>query len=129
VAPAVDDLEDRGFEPDILPVAICVALAGFASLVYEVAWFRLLGLMLGASVYAFSVMLLAFLIGIAIGGKVGGPLADKSLRQGGRPKVLRMLALLQVGVAVLSYLLMYTFQELPFWYVWLFDFFAENGWR
>ncbi|MCB9674982.1 MAG: fused MFS/spermidine synthase [Alphaproteobacteria bacterium] len=115
-----DDLE-RPFTPNLGPVALALGLAGFSSLVYEVAWTRLLGLMVGASVYAFSVMLLAFLVGIAIGGKIGGPLADRALGKVGPHGVLWVLGGVECGVAVMSYGLMYVFPELPFWYVWTFD--------
>jgi len=117
----VDDLHDAAFSPELLPVALCVGLAGFASLAYEVAWFRVLGLMLGASAYAFTVMLLAFLTGIALGGRVGGPLADRVLFRRGVGGVLRALAMIEVGVALTTYLSMYLYPELPFWYVWMFD--------
>lgn len=102
-------------------VLISVAFAGFAALVLEVAWFRVLGLMLGASAYAFSTMLLAFLVGIALGGRLGGPWADRAMAQGGVPRVLRTLALVQLGVGVASVALMHVYQELPYWYVGLFD--------
>ncbi len=107
-------------------VMVVAALAGFASLVYEVAWFRVLGLMLGASVYAFSVMLLAFLIGIAFGGRLGGGWADRLLARGGLPAVLIALAAVELGVGGAAYLTMHAFQELPFWYVWIFDAFRAQ---
>jgi predicted membrane-bound spermidine synthase len=44
-----------------------VFLAGAASLVYEIAWIRILALSLGASAYAFSLMLSAFITGITLG--------------------------------------------------------------
>ncbi len=116
-----DDLAAGVNPPALVPVAIAMALAGFASLVYEVAWTRLMALMLGASVYAFSTMLLAFLVGIAIGGKVGGPLSDRLLARGGQPRVLQALAAIEVGVALTSFGLMYIYPEIPYWYVWLFD--------
>ncbi len=105
--------------PDVAPVGaalpplapsllLVAALAGVSSLTLEVAWFRLLSLVLGASVYAFSVMLLAFLIGIAAGGAAGGPLAD---RLGDR--AVRGLIVLQLGVAALSYASMYAYGWLP----------------
>ncbi len=118
---APEEIEGVELHPLLLPVSTAMFLVGFASLVYEVAWTRLMGLMIGASVYAFSVMLLAFLIGIALGGKLGGSLADQLLERHGQAGVLRALAAIEVGVAVLSYALMYIFPELPFWYVWLFD--------
>jgi spermidine synthase len=44
------------------------ALSGFASFAYEVFWTRSLVIMLGNTTYAFSLMLMAFLSGIALGG-------------------------------------------------------------
>jgi spermidine synthase len=97
------------------------AVAGFASMVYEVACFRVLGLTLGASVYAFSVMLLAFLVGIAGGGWLGGRAADAAWRRGGEDGVLRALVWAELAVGASAWALMYAFSELPYLYVWLFD--------
>ncbi len=119
VPPVTEDVEPA--EPLLVAVAVAMALAGFASLVYEVAWTRVLGLLIGPTVYAFSVMLLAFLVGIAIGGKLGGPAADRVFAKRGTAGVLELLAAVELGVAGLSWLLMYLYPELPFWYVWLFD--------
>jgi spermidine synthase len=105
----------------LLVVSVAIGLAGFSALVYEVAWTRLCGLMLGASVYSFSLMLLAFLTGIAIGGKLGGPIADMLWRRGGLSYVLVAFAAVEVSIAVVSFAMMYVFPELPFVYVWVFD--------
>ncbi|MEQ1566695.1 MAG: fused MFS/spermidine synthase [Myxococcota bacterium] len=120
--PVTDDLKLADQVDRILPVVLAaIGLAGFSALVYEVAWTRLLALMLGASAYTFSVMLLAFLVGIAIGGKLGGPLADRWMANGGTERVLLGFAAIEVSIALVSYLLMYLYPELPFWYVWVFD--------
>ncbi len=95
------------------PVMICAALTGFSALICEVAWFRLIGLVLGGSTYAFSTMLLAFLSGIAFGGWVGGKLADGSLTSLGKGGPLKVLAALQAGIAVLTYSMMYLYDDLP----------------
>lgn len=117
-----DDLPVHPPAAEALPVvAVSIGLAGFSALVYEVAWTRIAGLMLGASVYSFTVMLLAFLVGIAVGGKIGGPLADRWLRTGGLKRVLYAFAAIEIAIAVVSYALMYVYPELPFWYVWIFD--------
>ena len=108
-------------KPALVPVAIAMAAAGFASLVYEIAWTRLMGLMLGASVYAFSTMLLAFLIGIAIGGKLGGHLGDWQLRRAGQDGVLYLLVGIEIAVGALSVGMMWIYGMLPFFYVDLFD--------
>ncbi|MFP6608517.1 MAG: fused MFS/spermidine synthase [Myxococcota bacterium] len=48
----------------VLPL---IAISGAVSFTYEVLWTRLLGHVLGGSVYAFATMLATFLLGIAIG--------------------------------------------------------------
>jgi spermidine synthase len=51
-------------------VLAATALSGFACMVDEVAWARLFSLVFGSSVYAFGLMLLQFLIGMAIGSTI-----------------------------------------------------------
>jgi len=43
-------------------------LAGTASFIYEIAWIRMLSLVLGSSTHAFELMLSAFIFGLAFGG-------------------------------------------------------------
>ena len=49
-----------------------IAISGFCALGYEVLWTRILTIGVGASVYGFTVMLVAFLVGIALGSKAYG---------------------------------------------------------
>ena len=121
-APPVVEASDA--EPPPAPdkaLLVVVCLAGCASLIYELAWFRLMTLTLGASTYAFSTMLLAFLVGIAGGGWAGGRVADALLRGFGRVGVLCGLAATQLAVAVTTWAMMYGFEQLPYLYVELFD--------
>jgi len=48
-------------------LSISFGISGFCALAYEVLWFRVLELFLNGTVYAFSIMLFTFLIGIALG--------------------------------------------------------------
>ncbi len=96
-------------------------IAGLASLICEVSWFRLMVLILGGSAYAFSIMLLSFLVGIGLGGVGGGFLADRTWGRDGVRGVLKALAAAQLGVAVLTWAVMFTFNELPYAFVWLYD--------
>src|SRR5207302_3892601 len=50
-------------------VSICIAMAlsGMAALGSEVVWTRAMGLVLGATVYAFSIILAVYLAGLALG--------------------------------------------------------------
>jgi spermidine synthase len=52
-------------------VHVAIALSGFCALTGEVIWTRLLGLLFGATVYTFSIILAVFLIGLGIGSGVG----------------------------------------------------------
>ncbi|MCI0675420.1 MAG: fused MFS/spermidine synthase [Phycisphaerales bacterium] len=112
--------------PPLVILAILAAIAGFTSLVYEVAWFRLMALMLGGSAYAFSIMLLAFLLGIALGGWAGGGLADRSFARGRITRTLACLALLEAGVGVAAWMAMFAYGEMPFAYVSLYNSLAET---
>lgn len=75
---------------------IAIALSGFVSLGLEVLWTRVLVFHTHNSTYAFSSMLMAFLIGIAGGGWLMGLIAPRVKRP------FLLFALLQVGIAVWS---------------------------
>jgi spermidine synthase len=55
---------------------------GFAGLVYEVIWARLLALVIGPTTYAFATMAAVFISGIAIGSAAGASLARRVSRPG-----------------------------------------------
>ena len=52
-------------------VYAAIALSGLCALGSEVVWTRLLSLMLGGTVYTFSIILAVFLVGLGIGSSVG----------------------------------------------------------
>ncbi|HEX4883825.1 MAG TPA: spermidine synthase [Casimicrobiaceae bacterium] len=47
---------------------VVAGLTGLSSFVYEIAWIRMLALVIGASTDAFELMLAAFILGLALGG-------------------------------------------------------------
>lgn len=53
-----------------LPLLLLAAtfISSAASFIYEIAWIRMLSLVLGASTHAFELMLSAFILGLALGG-------------------------------------------------------------
>ena len=61
--------------PRVWTVYVTIALSGACALGAEVVWTRLLGPMLGATVYTFSIILTVFLLGLAIGSGLGSLLA------------------------------------------------------
>lgn len=71
-------------------------VSGAIAFVYEVLWTRLLTHVVGGSVYAFAIMLAAFLSGIAIGSGLAGRIARR------REHAALWFAGAQVGIAVLA---------------------------
>ena len=59
-------IHGRGASPRLL---LWVALlTGLTSFVYEIAWIRMLSMVLGSSTHAFELMLASFILGLALGG-------------------------------------------------------------
>jgi len=56
------------------PVYLTIALSGAGALGAEVVWTRLMAMLLGSTVYVFSIILAVFLTGLAIGSGVGSGL-------------------------------------------------------
>jgi spermidine synthase len=65
-----------------LLVYLAIAFSGVAALGAEVVWTRLLSLLLGATVYTFSIILAVFLLGLWAGSGVGSFLARRIERPG-----------------------------------------------
>jgi spermidine synthase len=93
-----------------MPLVLLVfGLSGFGALVLEVAWTRVLALVMGSSVYAFSLMLLAFLVGLAIGSACFAGYLRK--RPGTDPAA--MLGVLLISAGFLAYATSWAFRALP----------------
>jgi spermidine synthase len=75
-APVTDDAEEST-SPVRRRLLVVFAVSGFTSLALEVVWFRVLVLFLQVTTYAFTVMLAAFLSGIAAGAAVDARLFRK----------------------------------------------------
>ncbi|MFH1121530.1 MAG: fused MFS/spermidine synthase [Bacteroidota bacterium] len=59
-----------------------IFLSGFTFLVYEVSWFRMLSLVLGGTVSASTIVLVAFMAGFGLGAWHWGRKVEKSLQPG-----------------------------------------------
>ncbi len=81
-----------------------IGVSGFCALGYEVLWTRMISLAVGTSVYAFAIMLTAFLAGIGAGSHAFALLGRvRALRPGGRGAALAFGASqLAVGAAALA---------------------------
>ncbi len=77
-------------------VLLSFALSGLASFAYEIFWTRSLVFLLGNTTYAFTLMLTAFLLGIALGGFGIRFLADIVKAP------LRLFAVIEILIGVFS---------------------------
>ncbi|MFO7769694.1 MAG: fused MFS/spermidine synthase [bacterium] len=82
-------------------------ISGLIVMVYEVSWIRLLSTILGSSTYSFTLMLAAFITGIAL-----GSLAARRLARRERPFLYFGVAEVLMGLAMLAALPLYA--RLPF---------------
>src|SRR5262249_42941713 len=57
---------------------VVLGLSGFAALVHEIAWTRILSLVLGPTIYAFSATVAAVIAGVAIGSALGAGIAGRT---------------------------------------------------
>ena len=75
---------------------IIFAVSGFCSMAYEVIWTKLLGLIIGPTSYSFTIVLVTFILGLALGSMIFGRLADKTR------KTIWLLICTQIAAAFLA---------------------------
>ena len=90
-------------------IYLTIAFSGASALGAEVVWTRLMGMMLGSTVYVFSIILAVFLIGLAIGSTVGAWIS-RSVRP--RLALGWCQILLTLGIAWSAYMIA---GSLPYW--------------
>jgi spermidine synthase len=98
-------------------------VSGFAALVYEIAWTRALSLLIGSSVYAFSMILTAFVLGIALGSMVYARFVDRVRDP------LRALAVIQAAIGLTALPVVPFIGSLPFWVTGLISLFGNSFWK
>lgn len=96
----------------VIPAALL--LSGCAALIYQLLWLRILHLRLGAGSVAVAVIVALFMLGLAIGGRLFGELAERARRP------LRLYALLELLIAATSVASYALLVRLPF-LGWLHD--------
>ena len=83
-------------------------LSGFAALSYEVSWTRVMAMMVGSSVYAFTMILTAFVAGIALGSAICSRFVH------GFKNPMLVLGLLQVILGITAFLVVPALGVVPF---------------
>ncbi len=110
IAAEIDDTEPEAEGTGATwPIYLTIALSGATALGAEVVWTRLLGYLLLATVYVFSIILAVFLTGLAIGSALGSAVLKKIKPQAALGWAQILLAF---GMFWTAYTIVNT---LPFW--------------
>ena len=91
-------------------ILLAIAVSGLSALGAEVVWTRLLSLLLGATVYTFSIILAVFLVGLGAGSTLGSFLARRVANP--RMALSACQGLLAVFIAWTAYTIG---RSLPYW--------------
>jgi spermidine synthase len=119
--PAVARQVSYGHEA-LVVLLIGYGFSGFAALVYEIAWTRVLSLLIGSSAYAFSMMLTAFILGLAMGSTVYARFADRVRDP------MRTLAVLEVAIGASALAVVPFIGKLPFFVTGMISRFIGSFW-
>ncbi|MCP3678415.1 MAG: MFS transporter, partial [Deltaproteobacteria bacterium] len=126
---AVPEIDGGGEEtaalitPATRRIVIAVfAVSGFAALAYEVLWSRIFSLIIGSSIYAFTIMLATFLFGIGVGSIVFAPFIDR------RKKPLLWFAILELIIGIAALLAVPLYKKLPFIFLSLHESLSQHFW-
>jgi len=102
---------EETFTPTELKLAVvCIGVSGFVAMLYEVVWTRLLALALGSSTHAFSIMLITFITGIAVGAWAVG--RWKKLKQ-----TMDAFGWAELSLAVTLIASMFFYEQIPYWFM------------
>jgi predicted membrane-bound spermidine synthase len=88
-------------------------LSGTASLTLQVVWFKQLQFALGSSTWSVSVTVAAFFLGLALGGALGGRIADRALRP------LRTYGRLELALGLSVPIITAALRAWPVWTTWI----------
>jgi spermidine synthase len=85
-------------KPDAIPVYAAAAIAGFAFLLMELVWYRMLSPLLGGTTYMFGLILAVALLGIGLGGAAYALLRGNVRATAGAFAVTCALEALAIGI-------------------------------
>ena len=109
-------------------IGVLFVLSGATGLIYEILWARMLGLVFGATTFAISAVLAAFMGGLAVGSAYAGRIASR-IR-----KPLRVYGLMEIGIALYALTVPFLFRLVDSLYVLIWNqfhpgYYAFNVWR
>ena len=96
-------------------ILLSFAFSGLTALVYQVAWTRILSLLLGSSVYAFSLILSVFILGLALGTVTASRFLDRF------SDLIKNYGLIQMVIGFSSLFIIPLFGLIPFVNRWIYE--------
>ena len=93
-----------------MAVLIAFGISGFAAMNYQVIWSRAMSMVIGSSVYAFTITLVAFLCGIAIGSAVISAYIGRIRRP------VLWVAGTQLWIALAAISIYFVMDHFPYWF-------------
>ncbi len=96
-------------------VLLSFGFSGGCALTYQISWNRILSLLLGSSIYAFSLILTTFILGLALGTIVFSRIVNLFKN----PQVV--FGFLQLGIAVSALTIVPLFENIPFINRWIYE--------
>lgn len=78
----------------VMGALILFFISGFCAMAYEVLWTKLLGLIVGPTTYSFTIVLVTFIVGLALGNLAFGRMADRTNNAAGLLVATQMAAAL-----------------------------------
>jgi len=96
-------------------ILLAFGVSGFCALVYQLTWNRILSLLLGSSVYAFSLILSIFILGLALGTVCFARWVTR-MRD-----LVKVFGFLQIGIGCSALTALPFFGEIPFVNRWVYQ--------
>jgi len=75
--PPAEETRSSDYPGELTGALVIFAVSGFCAMAYEVIWTRLLGLIVGPTTYSFTIVLVTFILGLALGSMLFGWVADR----------------------------------------------------
>ena len=113
-APAKPEPQSREGKWIVFLILVSFGFSGLSAMVYQVAWNRIFSLLLGSSVYAFSLILTTFILGLALGTVFFARICNRF------GDLLKVFGILQTAIGVFALLALPLFGDIPFVNRWIY---------
>lgn len=114
VSPSRTEPDQQLQDGQAMIVLLCFGFSGLSAMVYQVAWNRIFSLLLGSSVYAFSLILTIFILGLALGTLFFSRFCNSF------SDLIKVFGVLQVVIGISALLALPLFGEIPFVNRWVY---------